>query len=149
MNRLLVLFGYPNGSAAAFLAGVLPFRYCSARFACKFPTWELPVRSHVGELVTESDIGGQVLRGEKVCRVPLPGSAGGADVLCEGRVGHQGLEETEDFLRLTGVLSVVLMFCMSVTMVMSGLLWVIGLEWCRILGCTGPRPQALHEGRSN
>ena len=35
-NRLLVLFGYPVGSAAALLAGVLPLRYCCARFACKF-----------------------------------------------------------------------------------------------------------------
>ena len=60
--RLLVLFGCPKGSAAALLAGVLPLRYCSARFACKFPTWELPVRGHVRELVTESGIDGQVLR---------------------------------------------------------------------------------------
>ena len=50
-----------------------------------FPTWELPVRGHVGELVTESDVDGQVLRGESVCHVPLPGS-GGAAVVCEGRV---------------------------------------------------------------
>ena len=34
LNRLLVLRGYPDGSAAALLAGVLPLRYCSARFAC-------------------------------------------------------------------------------------------------------------------
>ena len=61
LNRLLVLFGYPNGSDAALLAGVLPLRYCSARFACKFPTWELPVRRHVRELVTETGIDGQVL----------------------------------------------------------------------------------------
>ena len=37
LNRLLVLFGYPDGSAAALLAGVLPLRYCSAR-------WRLPDR---------------------------------------------------------------------------------------------------------
>ena len=30
MNRLLVLFGYPSGSAAALLAGVLPLRYWPA-----------------------------------------------------------------------------------------------------------------------
>ena len=47
LNRLLFFLGYPDGSAAALLAGVLPLRYCSARFACKFPTWELPVRGHV------------------------------------------------------------------------------------------------------
>ena len=38
LNRLFVLFGYPSGSAAALLAGVFTLRYCSARFACKFPT---------------------------------------------------------------------------------------------------------------
>ena len=52
LNRLLVLFGYPSGFAAALLAGVLPFRYCSARQACKFPTWRLPDRGHVCEFVT-------------------------------------------------------------------------------------------------
>ena len=53
LNRLLVLFGYPDGSDAALLAGVLPLRYCSARFACKLPTWRPPDRGHVCELVTE------------------------------------------------------------------------------------------------
>ena len=47
VNRLLVLFGYPDRSAAALLAGVLPLRYCSARFACELPTWRLPDRGHV------------------------------------------------------------------------------------------------------
>ena len=86
MTRLSVLFGYPNGSAAALLAGVLTLRCCSARFVCKFPSWELLVRGHVRELVTEGGIDGQVLRGGRVCHVPLPGSAGDAGVLCEGRV---------------------------------------------------------------
>ena len=85
-TKLLVLFGNPNGSVAALLAGVLPLRYCSAKLACEFPTWELPDRRHIGELVTKGDIDGHGLGGERVCRVPLPGSAGGAGVLCEGRV---------------------------------------------------------------
>ena len=82
LNRLLVLFGYPCGSAAALLAGVLPFRYCSARFACKFPTWRLPDRGHVCELVTDGVVGARVLGGDRVCRVSFPGSAGGAGVFC-------------------------------------------------------------------
>ena len=49
-------------------------------------------------------------------------------------------------LSLIGVLSVALRLCTSVIMVMAGLLWVIGLELGKIWGCTGPRPQALHEG---
>ena len=57
LNKLLVLFGYPCGSAAALLAGVLPLRYCSARFACKFPTWRLPDRGHVCELVAFGVVG--------------------------------------------------------------------------------------------
>ena len=69
LNRLLVLFGYPCGSAAASLAGVLPFRYCSARFACKLPTWRLPDRGHVCELVTEGVDGTWVLGGGWICRV--------------------------------------------------------------------------------
>ena len=36
LNRLLILFGYLGGSAAALLAGVLPLLYCSARLACRF-----------------------------------------------------------------------------------------------------------------
>ena len=33
------------------LAGTLPLRYCAARFACKTPTWRLPVSGHVARLV--------------------------------------------------------------------------------------------------
>ena len=47
MNELLVLFGYPSGSAAALLGGWLLLRYCSGRFARRVPTWGLPARGHV------------------------------------------------------------------------------------------------------
>ena len=86
LNRLLVLFGYLCGSAAALLAGVLPLRYCSARFACKFPSWRLPDRGHVCELVTDGVVGARVLGGAGICRVSLPRSAGRAGVSCESRV---------------------------------------------------------------
>ena len=86
LNKLLVLFGCPGVSAAALLAGVLPPRYCSARLACKFPTWRLPDRGHVCELVTDCVVGGRVLGGDGVSRVSLPGSAGGTGAICEGRV---------------------------------------------------------------
>ena len=33
------------------LAGTLPLRYCSARFACLTPSWRLPVHGSVGDLV--------------------------------------------------------------------------------------------------
>ena len=36
------------------LAGTLPLRYCAARFACRTPTWGLPVSGHVVDLVTVS-----------------------------------------------------------------------------------------------
>ena len=61
LDKLLVLFDYPDRSAAALLAGDLPLRYCSARFAWKFPTWRLPDRGHVCELVTESVDGARLL----------------------------------------------------------------------------------------
>ena len=50
---LLVLFGYPSGSAAALLGGELTLRYCSGKFACRVPTWGLPARGHVQGLVAE------------------------------------------------------------------------------------------------
>ena len=51
-NELLGLFGYPSGSARALLAGTLPLRYCTTRFASRIPTWRLPVSGHVAWLVT-------------------------------------------------------------------------------------------------
>ena len=73
-------------SAAALLAGVLPLRYCSARFACKLPTWRLPDRGHVCELVTDGVVGDRVLGGDGICSVSFPRSAGRAGVSCESRV---------------------------------------------------------------
>ena len=52
LNELLRLFGYPSGSAAALLAGTLPLRYCTTRFASRIPTWRLPVPGHAASLVT-------------------------------------------------------------------------------------------------
>ena len=52
LNELLGLFRYPPGSRRALLAGTLLLRYCAARFACRTPTWRLPVSGHVVDLVT-------------------------------------------------------------------------------------------------
>ena len=52
LNELLGLFGYPFGSARALLAGALPLRYCTGRFAGGIPTWRLPVFGQVARLVT-------------------------------------------------------------------------------------------------
>ena len=38
LNRLLGLFRYPPGSGRALLAGSLPLRFCSTRFASRTPT---------------------------------------------------------------------------------------------------------------
>ena len=43
LDELLALFKYPSGSGRALLDGILPLRYCSARFACLTPSWRLPV----------------------------------------------------------------------------------------------------------
>ena len=61
LDKLSVLFGYPGGSAAALLAGVLPLRYCSARFACKLPTWRLLDKGRVRDLVADSVVDARVL----------------------------------------------------------------------------------------
>ena len=50
-DELLVLFGYPSRSGAALLEGTLPLRYCTARFACKVPTWRLPAVGSVAGLL--------------------------------------------------------------------------------------------------
>ena len=55
LNERLGLFNYP-GSARALLAGTLLLRYCAARFACRTPTWRLPVSGQVAWLVT-ADLG--------------------------------------------------------------------------------------------
>ena len=52
MDELLALFRYPSGSGRALLAGTLPLRYCTTRFACMMPTWRLPALGAVRSLVT-------------------------------------------------------------------------------------------------
>ena len=51
LDELLALFRYPSGSGRALLAGTLPLRYCSTRFACVTPSWRLPVHGSVRSLV--------------------------------------------------------------------------------------------------
>ena len=58
LNELLRLFRHLPGSGRALLAGTLPLWYCAARFACRTPTWRLPVSGHAVDLVTAAaDIG--------------------------------------------------------------------------------------------
>ena len=85
-NKLLVLFGYPDGSAAALLSGVLPLRYCSARVACKLPTWRLPDWGHVCQLVSDGVFGALVLDNDGTDRDLLPRSVGRAGGYFDGRV---------------------------------------------------------------
>ena len=61
LDKLLVLFGYPDRSAAALLAGDLPLRYYNTRFAWKLPTWRLPDRGRVRDLVADSVDGARFL----------------------------------------------------------------------------------------
>ena len=67
-----VLFGYPCGSVAALLGGVLSLRYCSGRFTCWVPSWTLPAHGHVQGLITDNDGATVVLRDEQVDRALLP-----------------------------------------------------------------------------
>ena len=43
----------PPMSSGALLAGTLPLRYCSAKFASRTPFWALPIPGHVAGLVTD------------------------------------------------------------------------------------------------
>ena len=52
LDQLLQLFQYPPRPSGALLAGTLPLRYCSARFASRIPFWALPVPGHVAGLIT-------------------------------------------------------------------------------------------------
>ena len=56
LGELLVLFGYCAGSGADLLAGVLPLRYSSDNFACKVPTWRLPVVGSVTGFLTSGEL---------------------------------------------------------------------------------------------
>ena len=68
LNELLSLFRYPCGSGRALLAGTLPLRYCAARFACRTPTWRLPVAGCVVDLVIANDGDGREVLAGGVCQ---------------------------------------------------------------------------------
>ena len=51
LDQLLLLFHHPPKSSGALLAGTLPLRYCSAKFASRTPFWALPVPGHVAGLI--------------------------------------------------------------------------------------------------
>ena len=73
LDELLALFRYPSGSGRALLAGTLPLRYCSTRFACMTPSWRLPVHGSVSNLVGDYPDGGHLVAvdgvGQDVCWV--------------------------------------------------------------------------------
>ena len=52
LDDLLRVFGYPGGSGALLLAGQLPLRYCTDRFAFRKPCWGFPERGRVHSLLT-------------------------------------------------------------------------------------------------
>ena len=86
LNELLVLFGYPSGSAAALLNGEQTLRYCSGKFACRLPTWGLPSCGHVRGLVAEFAGVEEVPWSGPVALARLPGLVGGARVLRGRRI---------------------------------------------------------------
>ena len=53
LDKLLLLFHYPPRSFGALLAGSLPLRCCSSKFASRTPFWTLPVPGHVAGLITD------------------------------------------------------------------------------------------------
>ena len=73
-----MLFGYLSGSARVLLARTLPLRYCAARFACRTPTWRLPVPGCVVDLVTASVGAVREVVADGGCRDPSLITRGGA-----------------------------------------------------------------------
>ena len=55
-----MLFHYPPRSSGALLAGSLPLRYCSARFASRTPFGALPVSGNVAGLIADGVRAAQV-----------------------------------------------------------------------------------------
>ena len=51
LNELLILFRFPPGSGRTLLAGTLPLRFCTVRFASRTPAWQLPVPGRIVALV--------------------------------------------------------------------------------------------------
>ena len=64
----MLLYHYPPRSSGALLAGTLPLRYCSAKFASRTPFWALPVPGHVAGLITVEVQAAQVGEAEVVRR---------------------------------------------------------------------------------
>ena len=60
LDQLLLLFHYPPRSSGALLAGSLPLRYCSSKFASRTPFWVLLFLGHVAGLITVEDQAAQV-----------------------------------------------------------------------------------------
>ena len=46
LSAICGVLGYPRGSAAELLDGVLKLRYCTTPFSNRFPTWSLPPVGH-------------------------------------------------------------------------------------------------------
>ena len=168
----MVLFGYPDRSAAALLAGDLPLRYCNTRSAWKLPTWRLPDRGRVRDLVADSVGGARFLGcgrlGGGLFPPPVDRAGDSFDDRVLGcvkrirlnrktpahlaRVGtfinSESRSRVWKRLRVSkGPLVFSLRFS-CVAWVSSWWRWVFFGSQGRggiIGGCIGPRPQALHE----
>ena len=63
LDELLALFRFH-----ALLAGTLPLRYCSTRFACRTPSWRLPALGSVHSLVAAYSDAGHMVAVDEVGR---------------------------------------------------------------------------------
>ena len=86
MNELLVLFGYPSGSAAALLDGSCPFGTDLVNLLVGFPLGVFLLVGHVRGLVAEFAGVEEVPRSCLVARAQFPVLVGGARVLGGWRI---------------------------------------------------------------
>ena len=100
LDGLLLLFQYPPGSASALLEGTLPLRYRAGRFACKVPTWRLPVRGHAADLVTEGREEVGIVRVEPGASAAMPYISGGGKTPAHlARHGSLGIQRAATCLK--------------------------------------------------
>ena len=162
LDELLLLFRYPPRSAAALLLGTLPLRYCAGGFACRIPTWRLPVDGHVADLVTEEGAEVCIVRVERGAPAVMPGfeGDGGGDWISgpggDVRRVRLNRKTSAHFVR-HGVLGIpsrprvwkrlrVPRQGVCIRMTRPLFLCIPDRGWLRPSGaCAGPRLQAVHD----
>ena len=108
LSAICGVLGYPRGSAAELLDGVLKLRCCTTPFSKRFPTWSLPPVGHGRIRSLDIAIGDAVANGSNVVkRVRLTrktqGSVTPVSISGPGALNAKAMEKiAPPFLRRSG-----------------------------------------------